>query len=58
MVAGDEEDLAPGHRLAHLLEEGTGGGEHLGQRQFAQLEGVAEQDEAVGGADLLEQRRA
>ena len=57
VVAGDEEDLAPRHRLAQLLEEGTRRGQHLGQRQFAQLEGVAEQDEAVGGADLLEQRR-
>ncbi len=55
MVAGDDQDLAPGHRLAELLEEGPGGGEHRGQRQFAQLERVAEQDDPVGAGDLVEQ---
>ena len=58
VVAGDEHDLAAGHRLAELLEERAGRVERRGQRQFAQLEDVAEQDEAVGAGDLLEQRRA
>ena len=31
VVAGDEHDAAPGHRLAQLLEERLYGSQHLGQ---------------------------
>ncbi len=56
MVAGDEHDRSAGHRLAQLLEEGPDAAEHACQRQFAQLERVAEQDKAVGARYLLEER--
>ena len=58
VVTGDEHDPAPRHRPAQLLEERLGQLQHPRQRQLAQLERVAEQDEAVGAGDLLQQRAA
>ncbi len=40
---------------AQLLEEGAGGVERGAERQVAQLDDVAEQDDAVGAGDLLQQ---
>jgi hypothetical protein len=58
VVAGDQHDPPAGHRLAELLEEGLDDLQHLREGQLAQLEHVAEQDEAVGSADLVEQDAA
>ena len=58
VVAGDEDRRLACHRLAELLEERPGGVERRGERQFAQLEHVAEQDEPVGGGELVEQDAA
>ncbi len=58
VVSGDEDDLAPGERRAELFEEGPGALHRGAERQFAQLQGVAEQDEPVGRRDLLEQQAA
>jgi len=58
VVAGDEDDAPSGHRFPQLGEEWLGQLEHPSQREVAQLEHVAEQDEAVGRGDPLEQRGA
>jgi len=58
VIAGDEDDLSPGQRLAELPEERAGAGEGDAERQVAQLDRVAEQDEAVGAGDLLEEGSA
>ena len=44
-----------GHRLAELLEERARRRERLGERQVAQLEALAEQDERSAECDLTEQ---
>ena len=48
-LPGTRTIVAAGHRLAELLEERPRRLERRGERLFAQLEDVAEQDEAVGG---------
>ena len=59
VVAGDEDDARARHRFAELLEERVGRASRTRARgKVAQLEHVAEQDEAVGGGDLLEQDAA
>jgi hypothetical protein len=55
VVAGDQQHLAAAHRLSQLLEEGACDLQHFRQGQLAQLEHVAEQDDAVGRADLCQQ---
>jgi hypothetical protein len=48
VVAGDEHDLRPGRqRGAELLEHRPGGGQGLAGGAVAQLDGVAQQHEAV-----------
>jgi hypothetical protein len=56
VVAGDEHDLAPGERFAELFEERSGGAEGDAEGKVAQLDRVAEDDQPVGLADLLQQR--
>ena len=58
VVPGDEDHLTSRHRLAQLFEERPGLLQHRGERQFAQLEDVAEQDEALGAGEALAQRAA
>ena len=58
VVAGDDHDLAVAEGGAELLEEGAGGVQRGADRDLAQLDRVAEQDDAVGAADLLQQQRA
>ncbi len=58
VIAGDEDDAPARHRLAQGREEGPGRLEHAGEGEVAQLEHVAEQDEAVGRGDLAEQHVA
>jgi hypothetical protein len=55
VVAGHDRHLALAQCLTQLLEEGTGGVEGNAEREVAQLDHVAEQDDAVGVADLLQQ---
>ncbi len=58
MVAGDEDHLDLADRRSEVLEERAGGGERRAERAFAQLDDVAEQDDAVGAAQLREEDRA
>ncbi len=55
VVARDEHDLAAGQRRAHLLEEGARALQRLGLGEVPELDRVAEQDQPVGGGDLLQQ---
>ncbi len=55
MVTGDEDHLDVADRLAQLLEERPRAFERGTERKVAQLDHVAEQDEAVGAGDLLQQ---
>ena len=57
VVAGDDHQLAVAKRLAELGDHRPGDLEHLRQRAVAQLEHVAEQDEAVDLAELAQQPR-
>ena len=47
VVAGDEDHLAARERIADRLEEGAGAGQRLAERTIAELDRVAEQDQAV-----------
>jgi hypothetical protein len=58
VVAGHEDDAPAGHRLAQLREERLDELEHAGKRQVAHLQRVAEQDEPIGGGDLVKQSPA
>ena len=55
VVAGDEDDLDVADRRADLGERRQRQVERRPERPFAQLDHVAEQHEAVGAAQLLEQ---
>lgn len=55
MVAGDEDDLGVAERRADLGERRQRQVERRPERPFAQLDRVAEQDQAVGAAQLVEQ---
>ena len=54
VVARGEDHRAAVHRLAQLLEEGAGALQGVRQRHFAHLDHVAQQDQPVGVAYLLE----
>jgi hypothetical protein len=56
VVAGDEHDLRVAEPLADGAEHGLGGGHRVAQGTVAQLEHVAEQDEAIGALHALQQR--
>jgi hypothetical protein len=58
VVAGDEDDVDLADRGAELGEEGEGVLERGAERALAQLDHVAEQDEALGAAQLLDQEGA
>jgi hypothetical protein len=56
VVAGDNHDLALAERFSQLGEERACRRQRRADREVAQLDRVAEEDDAVGAADLLEQR--
>ena len=58
MVAGEEDDLDVADRGAELGEHREGVLERRAERAVAQLDRVAEQDQALGPAQLLEQHGA
>ena len=55
VVACDGHDLAPGERLAELLEERARGGQRLAAGAVAQLQQVAEQHQAIDVRQGLQQ---
>ena len=55
VVARDEARLAPGERLTEPAEEGPGRVEREPEGEVAQLDRVAEQDDAIGGGELRQQ---
>ena len=58
VVARHEHDLAAAHGGPDLAEERLARSQRLADRAVAQLEDVAEEHEAVGAVQRLEQRRA
>ena len=58
MVAGDDDDLAAGHRLAQRRHHGLGRRQRLYQRPVAQLEHIAEQNQAFAAIERRQQSRA
>ena len=57
MVAGHERHLAAAERFAQLLEERPGCLQRAPDGEVAELDHVAEQDDAVRVGDLLEKSR-
>ena len=58
VVAGDDDQLPFGHGLGQLAQKWLGERERLIDRAVAQLDQIAEQDDAVARFERLEQRRA
>src|ERR1035438_586490 len=56
MVTGGDDELAPSERTAEVLEERSRGGHGIAERPVAQLEYVAEQDQAIDIGKRRQQR--